>query len=404
MKKKLLILCVLVVLVMGLAVSAHADGGIHITTTAGEACPGGTITLSFAASNIPATGVSSIGFTVSLPEGVTVVSGAATADGRTAFGSSNGFNVAKATFNFVVGVDDDGNPSLFTANDVTLGTVTCKVADSVKPGTKLSVDVTSIKSQDHEAMPLSGHTSTPDDIDVGSHKLVHNEAVAADCAHTGIKENWKCSVCKNTYLDAAGTEKVEGEDENAIQNALKTPVDSTKHAYGEGQVTTPGSCTTKAQLTQTCANDASHKNTIEGDYDYTKHNYDDGVVTYPEGEFECTADGTKTYTCKDCAEGTQGHTKTETVAKVDHTWDEGQVVKEATETEKGTKLYTCTVCGETKTEDIPALGSDKTDDTSKGNGTAPKTGDESNIALWVVLFVVCAAVVTVVATKKLRKN
>lgn len=39
-----------------------------------------------------------------------------------------------------------------------------------------------------------------------------------------------------------------------------------------------------------------------------------------------------------------------------HVWDEGKVTKEATCTEDGVKTYTCTVCGETKTEAIPATG------------------------------------------------
>jgi hypothetical protein len=38
----------------------------------------------------------------------------------------------------------------------------------------------------------------------------------------------------------------------------------------------------------------------------------------------------------------------------DHAWDEGVVTKEPSETEEGTLLYTCTVCGATKTEQIPA--------------------------------------------------
>ncbi|MCD7844234.1 MAG: bifunctional metallophosphatase/5'-nucleotidase, partial [Clostridiales bacterium] len=39
-----------------------------------------------------------------------------------------------------------------------------------------------------------------------------------------------------------------------------------------------------------------------------------------------------------------------------HVWDEGTVTTEATETEDGVMTYTCTVCGETKTEAIPATG------------------------------------------------
>ena len=37
-----------------------------------------------------------------------------------------------------------------------------------------------------------------------------------------------------------------------------------------------------------------------------------------------------------------------------HTWDEGVVTKEPSETEAGVLQYTCTVCGATKTEQIPA--------------------------------------------------
>ncbi len=39
-----------------------------------------------------------------------------------------------------------------------------------------------------------------------------------------------------------------------------------------------------------------------------------------------------------------------------HTWDTGKITKEPTETAKGVKTYKCKVCGETKTEEIPAKG------------------------------------------------
>ena len=41
--------------------------------------------------------------------------------------------------------------------------------------------------------------------------------------------------------------------------------------------------------------------------------------------------------------------------KADHSWNTGVVTKDATHTENGVKTYTCTVCGQTKTESIPAL-------------------------------------------------
>jgi len=45
----------------------------------------------------------------------------------------------------------------------------------------------------------------------------------------------------------------------------------------------------------------------------------------------------------------------EVKGKAAHSWDEGTVTKEATQTAKGEKRYACTVCGRTRTEDIAVL-------------------------------------------------
>ena len=47
-----------------------------------------------------------------------------------------------------------------------------------------------------------------------------------------------------------------------------------------------------------------------------------------------------------------------------HTWNDGVVQKEATTTAVGEKLYTCTVCGATKTEEIPMVND--TEETTQG--------------------------------------
>ncbi len=109
------------------------------------------------------------------------------------------------------------------------------------------------------------------------------------------------------------------------------------------------------------------------------HQWDEGVITKLPTE---TTTGVRKYTCL-C-----GRTKTETIDKLPHTnhtytgtwsydeeghwrgcsftgckeasekeaheWDEGTVVKEATEETTGTMEYTC-ACGATKTEEIPVL-------------------------------------------------
>lgn len=82
------------------------------------------------------------------------------------------------------------------------------------------------------------------------------------------------------------------------------------------------------------------------------HKWDSGTVTAEPTE---KAPGTMTYTCTVC-----GQTKTEVIPATGphtHVWDEGTVTVAPTETTPGVRTYTCTVCGQTRTEIIPATGS-----------------------------------------------
>ncbi|MCD7859386.1 MAG: hypothetical protein LUH51_04340, partial [Firmicutes bacterium] len=79
----------------------------------------------------------------------------------------------------------------------------------------------------------------------------------------------------------------------------------------------------------------------------TGHSYTSEVTT----EATCTEDGVITYTCSVC-----GDTYTETISALGHEWGEGVITTEATCTEEGVLTYTCSRCGETKTEAISATG------------------------------------------------
>ena len=80
------------------------------------------------------------------------------------------------------------------------------------------------------------------------------------------------------------------------------------------------------------------------------HTWDSGTETTAA---TCEEDGVQTYTCTVC-----GQTKTESIPALSHNWDNGTVTTAATCEEDGVQTYTCTVCGQTKTESIPALGHD----------------------------------------------
>ena len=75
-----------------------------------------------------------------------------------------------------------------------------------------------------------------------------------------------------------------------------------------------------------------------------KHDFG-ATATEVTQEATCTDEGTELWTCTLC-----GKEKTETIAKIDHVFDEGVIKKEATCTEAGEILYTCTMCETEKTE------------------------------------------------------
>ena len=103
----------------------------------------------------------------------------------------------------------------------------------------------------------------------------------------------------------------------------------------------------------------------------TEHQWDNGKVTK---EATCKEEGSKTYTCSIC-----GDTKTETIPKKDHTWDEGKVTKKATCTEDGLKIYTCKNCGETKEETLKATGHQHTEVRNEKKATCTEDGYSGDV-------------------------
>lgn len=114
----------------------------------------------------------------------------------------------------------------------------------------------------------------------------------------------------------------------------------------------------------------------EHKYDNAEHTWDAGAVTKQP---TCIAKGEKTFTCTVCSatrieeipmtehhfssewsKDADYHWKgcttsgcTEVSEKAAHTWDAGKVTTEPTCHSKGVKTFTCTVCGQTKTDEIP---------------------------------------------------
>ena len=75
--------------------------------------------------------------------------------------------------------------------------------------------------------------------------------------------------------------------------------------------------------------------------------------TVPGADPTCTEKGyTEEIHCSKCNAVIQ---KSEEIPAKGHLYDDGEITKEPTYDETGIKLFTCTVCGETKTENIPCI-------------------------------------------------
>ena len=96
------------------------------------------------------------------------------------------------------------------------------------------------------------------------------------------------------------------------------------------------------------------------------HTWDEGNVTK---EADCKEMGVMTYTCHKC-----GATKTEDIPMTEHTWDEGEVTTAPTCTKPGVRTYTCGVCKATMTEAIKATGHLHTEIRNKKDASCTENG------------------------------
>ncbi|WP_342757059.1 Ig-like domain-containing protein [Kineothrix sedimenti] len=162
--------------------------------------------------------------------------------------------------------------------------------------------------------------------------------------------------------DTANYNTVSGIDIPVIVGAV--PVTKcTTHTFGEWEHVTAATCTTSGTDSRSC-HVCGYKETRT--VPATGHLYTSAVTKQPTE----TDTGIRTYTCSVC-----GDTYTEVIDKLPSTHKHNYtatITKEATCTVKGVKTYTCS-CGDTYTEDIPALGHSYTSKITK-EATATETG------------------------------
>lgn len=152
-------------------------------------------------------------------------------------------------------------------------------------------------------------------------------------------------------------------------NTTKTEVISaTGHQHKEVRNAKKATCTEDGYTGDTYCKDCGEKLETGSVIKKLGHTWDNGVITKEATE---TEEGVKTYTCKTC-----GETKTESIPVTSHHWDQGTITKKATCTENGEKTYRCTDadCDKTYVETIPATGHQHTEVRDKKDATCEKDG------------------------------
>ena len=241
-----------------------------------------------------------------------------------------------------------------------------------------------------------GESYVGDKVAAKGHTFVETERKEATCKDAGyVKYACECGEPKTETLPATGAHNFVVEHERV--NATCEDDGYVKYACGCGTVsedvtvlpklghkfetyneTKAPTCTGKGAESATCS--------VCGETDTKEiaakgHSFGEYTVTTAP---TCTEKGEESATCSVC-----GETDTKDVKALGHKWGEWKVTVEATKTEDGEKVRVCEVCEKSETKEIPATGS-----------VAPKTGDEANIALYAVMFVMAGAAVVALSSKK----
>lgn len=204
----------------------------------------------------------------------------------------------------------------------------------------------------------------------------------------GEIQHYKCSVCGETkdvtlsnplgehsWDEGKATKKAtctkDGEKTYTctVCNTTKTEViPATGHQHKKVRNAKKATCTEDGYTGDTYCTDCNTKLESGTVINKLGHTWDNGVITKEATE---TEEGVKTYTCKTC-----GETKTESIPMAYHHWDQGTVTKEPTCTEKGEKTHHCTDegCDKTWIETIPATGHQHTEIRDKKEATCEENG------------------------------
>lgn len=220
----------------------------------------------------------------------------------------------------------------------------------------------------HHVCTVKGCTYAPvDDTYVAAtdHTWVNTQTLPPTCTEKGTAF-YKCSVC-----GATRTEKIAPLGHDLSRCDLKPAATCTQPGRAVGTCVRCGVqidevipakghdySYAETSVAPTCTEPGHYKGTCPT----CGKDYDDVVpaLGHDWGEWVTTIEPTYTtvgYRYHICNRDGCGYREGEDIPKLHtHTWDAGVVTQKPTAAEPGVRTYTCTVCGQTRTEAIPATG------------------------------------------------
>ena len=220
----------------------------------------------------------------------------------------------------------------------------------------------------HHVCTVKGCTYAPvDDTYVAAtdHTWVNTQTLPPTCTEKGT-QFYKCSVC-----GATRTEKIAPLGHDLSRCDLQPAATCTQPGRAVGTCVRCGVqidevipakghdySYAETSVAPTCTEPGHYKGTCPT----CGKDYDDVVpaLGHDWGEWVTSIEPTVStvgYRYHICARDGCGYREGEDIPKLHtHTWDAGVVTQKPTAVEPGVRTYTCTVCGQTRTEAIPATG------------------------------------------------
>lgn len=198
---------------------------------------------------------------------------------------------------------------------------------------------------------VTSYSPALDETDKGAMKMTfmgeNSNRASTECKHanTEVRNKKEANCTEDGY-----TGDVYCTDCGELVTA-GTKIDKLEHEYVP-TVTAP-TCTEGGYTTYVCSR---CNDTYTGDETPAAGHKEAAAVEENKVDATCGKDGSydEVVYCSVCKAEISRVQKT-IPATGNHTWNDGVVTTEPTEESKGVKTYTCTVCGATKTEEIPEL-------------------------------------------------